>query len=102
MIGTPSASHARWTSGICAGQLVGHRLAVRFVVGGEIVAEGASGQIERRGDELRRVILEQLAQHRDEDVDRVGRKSLSVAQQRAFSGADRRVDTRGTSASCRR
>ena len=50
----------------------------------------------------RLVLVEQLAQHRDEDVDGVGRPSLRVAQQPAFGGADRRVDTRGTSASCRR
>ena len=48
------------------------------------------------------LLVEQLAQHRDEDVDGVGRPSLRVAQEAAFGRAHRRVDTRGTSASCRR
>ena len=37
------------------------------------------------------MLLQQLPQHRDEDVDRVGRNALRVAQQRAFGRADRRV-----------
>ena len=72
-------------------ELVRHRRAVRLVVGDEIVAEGAARQIERRGDELRLVLVEQLAEHRDEDVDGVGRRALRVAQQSAFRRADRRV-----------
>jgi hypothetical protein len=64
-------------------QLARHRRAVGFVVVDEIVAEGAAGKIERRGDELRLVLVEQLAQHVDEDVDRVGRRALRVAEQSA-------------------
>src|SRR5262249_9748861 len=40
---------------------------------------------------LRRVFLEQLPQHRDEDVDRVGRQPLRVAKEGAFVRADGRV-----------
>ena len=35
--------------------------------------------------------LQQLAEHRHEDVDRVGRLALRVVQQRAIGRADRRV-----------
>ena len=83
-------------------ELVGHRRAVGFVVGDQVVAEGAAGQIERRGDVLRLVLVEQLPQHRDEDVDRVG----GLAPARCAAGRRRPCgpahDTRGTSASCRR
>ena len=48
-----------------------HRAARRLVVGGEVAAEGRAGQIERRGDELRLVVGDELRQHRDEAVDRV-------------------------------
>ena len=48
-----------------------HRAARRLVVGGEVAAEGRTGEIERRGDELRLVVGDELRQHRDEAVDRV-------------------------------
>jgi hypothetical protein len=73
------------------GELVGHRRAIRLVVRHEIVAEGASGQIERRADVFRLVLVQQLAQHRDEDIDRVGGTALCVAEEAAFRGAHRRM-----------
>src|SRR6185436_8711445 len=72
-------------------ELVRHRRAVGFVVGDQVVAEGAAGQIERRRDELRLVLVEQLAKHRDEDVHRVGRRPLRVAQEPAVRSAYRRM-----------
>src|SRR5690242_12118324 len=38
------------------------------------------------------MLVQQLPQHRDEDVDRVGRPSLRVAQQATFGRAHRRVE----------
>ena len=73
------------------GELVGHRRAVRLVVGDQVVAERAPRQIERRRDVLRLLLVEQLAQHRHEDVDGVGRPSLRVAKESAFGRAHRRV-----------
>ena len=60
------------------GELVRHRRAVRFVVGDEVVAERAARQIERRRDVFRLVLVEQLAEHRDEDVDRVGGRPCAL------------------------
>ena len=54
------------------GEVVGHGRPVRLVVGGQIVAKRAPGQIEGRGDELRRVLVEELPQHRDENINGVG------------------------------
>src|SRR6185295_9507280 len=65
--------------------------AVRFVVGDEIVAKRAARQIEGRGDVFRLVLVQQLAEHRDEDVDRVGGASLRVAEEPALVRAHRRV-----------
>ena len=73
------------------GELVRHRRAVGLVVGGEVVAERPARQIERRGDVFGTVFLQQLAQHRHEDVDGVGGTASRVAEQRAFRGANRRV-----------
>ena len=73
------------------GELVRHRRAVGLVVGREVVAKRPAGQIERRRDVLRLVLVEQLAEHRHEDVDGVGRASLGVAQDTAFGRTNRRV-----------
>ena len=72
-------------------QIVGHRRAVRLVVAGELLAERGRGEIERRGDELRMLLVEELPQHRDEDVDGVGRAPLRIVQRRALRGTDGRV-----------
>ena len=64
------------------GELVGHRRAVRLVIGDEIVAEGASRQIERRRDVLRLVLGQQLPQHGEQ---------IPRSQQHA-RGAQRRQD----------
>jgi hypothetical protein len=55
------------------GQLGRHRRARRLVVARQLGSEGRARQIERRGDELGMVLGDELAQHRDEDVDGVGR-----------------------------
>ena len=73
------------------GELIGHRRAIGLVIPGQIVTERAAGQIERRRDVLRLVLVEQLAQHRDEDVHGIGRLPLRVAEQTAVGGAHRRV-----------
>ena len=72
-------------------ELIRHRRAIRLVVAGEIVAKRAPGQIERRGNVLRLVLVQQLAQHGHEDVHGVGRLSLRIAQQAAVGRAHRRV-----------
>ena len=73
------------------GELVGHRRAIGLVVGREIVAKRSAGQIERGRDVLRLVLVEQLAEHRHEDVDGVGRTALGISQQAAFRRPNRRV-----------
>ncbi len=73
------------------GELVGHRPAVRLVVGREIVAERAPRQVERRRDVLGFVFVQQLPQHRHENVDGVGWLSLGVAEKPAVHRAHRRV-----------
>ena len=73
-------------------QILGHRPAVRFVVGGEVVAERAAGQVEGGGDELGLMLLQQLAEHRDEDVDGVGRPALRIPERSAFGRTDGRVE----------
>ena len=73
------------------GELVGHRCTVGFVVGYELVAEGWTGEIERRRDVRRLVLVQELAKHRDEDIDGVGGSSLRVSEQAAFRGADGRM-----------
>ena len=83
------------------GELVGHRRAIGLVVGGQIVAERPARQIERRGDELRLMLLQQLAQHRHEDVDGVGGLPCALRSSVPSACGSAR-DTRGTSASCRR
>ena len=55
------------------GEIRRHRGAVGLVVGRHLGPECRAGQVERRGDVLRRMIGDELAQHRHEDVDRVGR-----------------------------
>jgi hypothetical protein len=45
-----------------------HRRTIRLVVGGERVTKRRSGEIERRGDVLGRVIGKQLSEHRAEAV----------------------------------
>ena len=62
------------------GEIVGHGRAVGLVVGDDVVAEGRARQVERRGDVGRRVILDQLPQHRHEDVDGVRRVSFLIRQ----------------------
>ena len=62
------------------GEIVGHRRAVGLVVGGERGPEGRAGQIERAGDELGPLVGHELAQHRDEAVDGVGRPAVRAGQ----------------------
>ena len=62
------------------GQIRGHGRAVGLVVGGQLVAEGCRLQVERGGDVGRPVVGQQLAQHRDEAVDRVGRAPVWSGQ----------------------
>ena len=62
------------------GEIRRHRRAVGLVVGDELVAERRSRQIERGGDELRMMVLDQLAQHRHEDVDGVRGLAFGAAE----------------------
>ena len=62
------------------GQIVGHRRAIGLVVGRDLVAEGRTCQIEGCGEIRRLVVGDELAQHRDEDVDRVRGLSFLVRQ----------------------
>src|SRR6188472_152473 len=62
------------------GEVGRHRRPVGLVVGGHLGAEGRAGQIERRGDVARVVILHQLPQHRDEDVDRMRAAAAGAGQ----------------------
>jgi hypothetical protein len=73
-------------------QLVRHRRSIGFVVGGEVVAERPSRQIEGRCDIGGVVLVEQLAQHRDEDVHGVRRTPFRVPQQPAFGSPNRCVE----------
>src|SRR5262249_57815637 len=74
-----------------AGQLVWHGCAVCLVVRRELITESAPGQVEGGRDVFRVVFLQQLAQHRDEDVDGIGRLALRVPQERALGCPDRGV-----------
>ena len=62
------------------GEVVRHRRAVRLVVGGQGVAEGRPGEVERAGDQLGPLVGDQLAQHRDEAVDGVGGPAIRAGQ----------------------
>ena len=62
------------------GEVGRHRRAVGLVVGRELVAERRAGQIERRGDVLRRVIGDELAQHRREAVHGIRRSAVRTRQ----------------------
>jgi hypothetical protein len=57
-----------------------HRRAVRLVVGGERRSERRAGEVERRGNERRVLIVDELAQHRHETVDGVGRAAVGAGQ----------------------
>jgi hypothetical protein len=62
------------------GQIVRHRRPVGFVVGDEVIAKRATRQIERRGDELRMMIVHQFPKHRHEDIDRVRGLAFLIRQ----------------------
>ena len=62
------------------GEIGRHGRAVGFVVGGELGAERRTGEIERRRDELRPLVVEQLAEHRDEPVHGVGGSSVGTGE----------------------
>ena len=57
-----------------------HRCPIGFVVVAQLRSEGRSRQIERRGDALRIVIHDELAQHRHEAIDRVRRAAVRPGQ----------------------
>jgi hypothetical protein len=61
-------------------QLLGHRRALRLVLGVPGVAEGRAGGVEHAGRVRRRVALAQLAQHGHHAVHRAGRLALGPAQ----------------------
>ena len=72
-------------------EVVRHRRAVRLVVGSQVVAERAAGEIERGGDVRRCLLLDQLPEHVHEDVDRIRGDAAGVAEQGALAGPDLRV-----------
>ena len=76
------------------GEIVGHGRAVRLVVGDELIAKRRAGEIERRGDVLGMVIVDQLAEHRHEDVDRVRRLSFLIREPAAAKRVIRAVHLR--------
>ena len=76
------------------GEIRRHRRAIGLVVGDQIVAERAPGQVERRADELRLMILNQLAQHVHEDVDGVRGLAARAAQAAAAHRVIRAVHLR--------
>ena len=57
-----------------------HGRAIRLVVGGELVPEGRSPDVEGGGDERRPLVRDQLSEHRDEAIDRVRRPPVRCAQ----------------------
>ena len=61
-------------------QILRHRGAVGLVLGGDPVAEGVGGEVERGGDEPRLVVGQQLPEHRHEPVDRVGRPAVGPGE----------------------
>src|SRR4029453_6821168 len=61
-------------------QIVGDRRTIRPLGGSDVVAQGGPGQIERCRQVGRRVILDELSQHRDEHVDRVRGVTFLVRQ----------------------
>src|ERR1700733_1278026 len=61
-------------------QVVGGLVAIGFVFGKKIVAEGALGRIENRADMRRMVLLDELEEHPDEAEHRVGRHSARVVE----------------------
>jgi hypothetical protein len=74
------------------GQVVGHRRAVGLVVGDHVVAKRATGEIERGGDVFGVMVVDQLPQHRDEDVHGVGRRAGRIAKHAAVGRTNRRVE----------
>ena len=76
------------------GEIGRHRRAIGLVVGDQVVAEGAAGEIERGADVLRLMILNQLPQHVHEDVDRVRRLAAGAAQAAAAHRVIRAVHLR--------
>ena len=75
-------------------QIVGHGGAVRLVVGRDTVAKGRPGQVERRGEVGRRMVLNQLAQHGDEHVHGVRRVPLLIGEAAAAERVIRAVHLR--------
>ncbi len=61
-------------------QIVRHRGAIRLVVGELLGAHGLVGDVERNADEVRRFVLEDLAQDLHETEDGVGRQPLRVRE----------------------
>ena len=61
-------------------QVVGHRRTVRLVVAGQFVAEGGSGHVEGRDNRGRTMVVDELAQHRDEAEDGVARRAVGRGQ----------------------
>ena len=76
------------------GEIRRHRRAVGLVVGRHFRSEGGTRQIERGGDELRVVVLNQLPQHGDEDVDGVRRPAAGTGQPAAAHRVIRAVHLR--------
>ena len=94
-LGVENRNAKRFAGGVHDGnlhsELVGHRRAIGFVVLHEIVAERPAGEVEGSGDVFRFVVGDQLPEHRDEDVDGVGRHSRGVAQHAAVRRSNRRM-----------
>jgi hypothetical protein len=62
------------------GQIGRHRRPIRLVVGRHLGAERRTSQIERGRDVTGLMILNQLAQHRHEDVHRMRRFAAGTAE----------------------
>ena len=93
MIGTPSASQASWTHGICSARSAAS--ARGWPCSRRPARRGTSaGQVERGGDVLRLMVLYQLSQHGHEDVDRVGGLAAGAAQAAAAHRVIRAVHLR--------
>jgi len=73
------------------GQIRRHRPAIGLVVRHQLITKGGSGEIERGRKVLGRMVLNQLPQHRDEDVDGVGGLSLGATQAATAHGVVRPV-----------
>ena len=81
-IGRPMPAHGFEQRLDLRAQVVGHRRAMRLVLGEQLVAEGLARGVEHDRDAFRVVVLEELREHVEHAEHRAGRFAARIAERR--------------------